>query len=40
MVILTEWSELRTLDLTCMANKLEVARIANLRNVYSEEKSK
>ena len=40
MVILTEWNEFRVLDLTKMAKKMEIARMADLRNVYSEEEAK
>ena len=40
VVILTEWNEFRALDLTKMAKKMEVARMADLRNVYSEEEAK
>ena len=40
VVILTEWNEFRALDLTKMAKKMDVARMADLRNVYSEEEAK
>jgi UDPglucose 6-dehydrogenase len=40
VVILTEWNEFRALDLTKMAKKMEIARMADLRNVYSEEEAK
>ena len=40
VVILTEWNEFRVLDLTKMAKKMEIARMADLRNVYSEEEAK
>ena len=40
VVILTEWNEFRALDLTKLAKKMEVARMADLRNVYSEEEAK
>ena len=40
VVIRTEWNEFRALDLTKLAKKMEVARMADLRNVYSEEEAK
>jgi UDPglucose 6-dehydrogenase len=40
VVILTEWNEFRALDLTKMAKKMETPRMADLRNVYSEEEAK
>jgi UDPglucose 6-dehydrogenase len=40
VVILTEWNEFRALDLTKMAKKMETPRMADLRNVYSEQEAK
>jgi UDPglucose 6-dehydrogenase len=40
VVILTEWNEFRALDLTKMAKKMDTPRMADLRNVYSEEEAK
>lgn len=37
VVILTEWNEFRALDLAKLAKKMEMPRMADLRNVYSEE---
>jgi len=34
VVILTEWNEFRALDLPKLAKRMEVARMADLRNVY------
>ncbi len=39
VVILTEWNEFRALDLCKLAKKMEVARMADLRNVYSQEEA-
>ena len=39
VVILTEWNEFRALDLAKMVKKMEVPRMADLRNVYSEEEA-
>jgi UDPglucose 6-dehydrogenase len=39
VVILTEWNEFRALDLTKLAKKMDVARMADLRNVYSAEEA-
>ncbi len=39
VVILTEWNEFRALDLEKLAKKMEVARMADLRNVYSQEEA-
>jgi len=39
LVILTEWNEFRALDLAKMVKKMETARIADLRNVYSEDEA-
>ncbi|MCB2095927.1 MAG: UDP-glucose/GDP-mannose dehydrogenase family protein [Rhodobacteraceae bacterium] len=36
VVILTEWNEFRALDLERMARSMAAARMADLRNVYSE----
>ncbi|WP_126978188.1 UDP-glucose dehydrogenase family protein [Frigidibacter oleivorans] len=36
VVILTEWNEFRALDLGRMAGRMTTARMADLRNVYSE----
>lgn len=36
VVILTEWNEFRALDLKRLARKMSTARMADLRNVYSE----
>ena len=40
VVILTEWNEFRALDLEKLVKKMEVPRMADLRNVYSEEEAK
>ena len=40
VVMLTEWNEFRALDLAKMAKKMETPRMADLRNVYSEEEAK
>ena len=40
LVLLTEWNEFRALDLSKMVKKMEVARMADLRNVYSDEEAK
>ena len=37
VVILTEWNEFRALDLGRMAERMAVARMADLRNIYSDE---
>jgi UDPglucose 6-dehydrogenase len=39
VVILTEWNEFRGLDLERMARKMNTARMADLRNVYSREEA-
>jgi len=39
VVILTEWNEFRALDLDKLAKKMETARLADLRNVYSLEEA-
>ncbi len=39
VVILTEWNEYRGLDLDRMARKMATARMADLRNVYSQEEA-
>lgn len=36
VVILTEWNEFRAMDLTVLAKKMDLPRMADLRNVYSE----
>jgi UDPglucose 6-dehydrogenase len=36
VVILTEWNEFRALDLERLAKKMTTARMADLRNIYSE----
>ncbi|AQS49019.1 MULTISPECIES: UDP-glucose/GDP-mannose dehydrogenase family protein [Thioclava] len=36
VVILTEWNEFRALDLQKIATTMETARMADLRNIYSE----
>ena len=40
VVLLTEWNEFRALDLAKMVKKMEVPRMADLRNVYSEQEAK
>ncbi len=40
MVILTQWNEFRALDLKRMAKKMNVPRLADLRNIYSEKDAK
>ncbi|GAB5449034.1 UDP-glucose dehydrogenase family protein [Gymnodinialimonas sp.] len=40
VVILTEWNEFRALDLTKLAKKMAVPRMADLRNVYSPRDAK
>ncbi|NEY92115.1 UDP-glucose dehydrogenase family protein [Tabrizicola oligotrophica] len=40
VVVLTEWNEFRALDLGKIVKKMEVPRMADLRNVYSEEEAK
>lgn len=35
LVILTEWNEFRALDLKRLAKKMNVAKLADLRNIYS-----
>ncbi len=37
VVILTEWNEFRALDLSRLAGSMAVARMADLRNIYSAE---
>jgi UDPglucose 6-dehydrogenase len=39
VVILTEWNEFRALDLEKLAKKMELARMADLRNVYSQDEA-
>ena len=36
LVILTEWNEFRALDLTRLAKCMRSAKLADLRNIYSE----
>ena len=40
VVVLTEWNEFRALELGKIVKKMEVPRMADLRNVYSEEEAK
>ncbi len=40
IVILTQWNEFRALDLKRIAKKMNVARLADLRNIYSEKDAK
>ncbi|WP_264214786.1 UDP-glucose dehydrogenase family protein [Leisingera thetidis] len=40
VVLLTEWNEFRALDLKKLARKMEVPRMADLRNVYSAKAAK
>ncbi|MDH5531283.1 MAG: nucleotide sugar dehydrogenase, partial [Paracoccaceae bacterium] len=40
VVILTEWNEFRALDLSRIANSMNTARMADLRNVYSDKDAK
>ena len=37
LVILTEWNEFRALNLKEIAKKMRSARLADLRNIYTEE---
>lgn len=39
-VILTEWNEFRALDLKKLARKMEVPRLADLRNIYTAKDAK
>lgn len=39
-VILTEWNEFRALDLKKLARKMEIPRLADLRNVYNAKEAK
>ncbi len=39
VVLLTEWNEFRALDLEKLAKKMDMARMADLRNVYSAEEA-
>ena len=39
VVLLTEWNEFRALDLEKLAKKMDLARMADLRNVYSAEEA-
>lgn len=40
VVLLTEWNEFRALDLKKLARKMEVPRMADLRNIYSPKAAK
>ncbi|MCK8485232.1 UDP-glucose/GDP-mannose dehydrogenase family protein [Aliiroseovarius sp. S2029] len=40
VVILTEWNEFRALDLKRLARRMETARMADLRNIYSPKDAK
>ncbi|UWQ56496.1 UDP-glucose/GDP-mannose dehydrogenase family protein (plasmid) [Leisingera caerulea] len=40
VVLLTEWNEFRALDLKKLARKMEVPRMADLRNIYSPKTAK
>ena len=40
VVLLTEWNEFRALDLKKLARKMEVPRMADLRNIYSPKSAK
>ncbi len=40
VVLLTEWNEFRALDLKKLAKKMEVARMVDLRNIYSGREAK
>ncbi|WP_432448303.1 UDP-glucose dehydrogenase family protein [Aliiroseovarius marinus] len=40
VVILTEWNEFRALDLKRLAKRMETARMADLRNIYSPKDAK
>jgi UDPglucose 6-dehydrogenase len=40
VVILTEWNEFRALDLKKLANKMNTAQMADLRNIYSATEAK
>ncbi|MBQ4824433.1 UDP-glucose/GDP-mannose dehydrogenase family protein [Leisingera sp. HS039] len=40
VVLLTEWNEFRALDLKKLARKMEVPRMADLRNIYSSKSAK
>jgi len=40
VVLLTEWNEFRALDLKKLARKMEVPRMADLRNIYSAKAAK
>ncbi|WP_422026140.1 UDP-glucose dehydrogenase family protein [Roseovarius sp.] len=37
LVILTEWNEFRALDLSMLARKMNIPRLADLRNIYGAE---
>ncbi|MEO5620448.1 MAG: UDP-glucose/GDP-mannose dehydrogenase family protein [Cypionkella sp.] len=40
VVVLTEWNEFRAMDLEKLAAKMALPRMADLRNIYSEEEAK
>lgn len=40
VVILTEWNEFRAMDLERLARKMELPRMADLRNIYSADEAK
>ena len=40
VVILTEWNEFRAMDLEKLAKKMQLPRMADLRNIYSEDEAK
>ncbi|GAA6194408.1 UDP-glucose 6-dehydrogenase [Phaeobacter gallaeciensis] len=40
VVLLTEWNEFRALDLKQLAKKMDVPRMVDLRNIYSEKSAK
>jgi UDPglucose 6-dehydrogenase len=40
VVLLTEWNEFRAMDLEKLAKKMQVPRMADLRNIYSEDEAK
>ncbi len=40
VVLLTEWNEFRAMDLEKLAKKMQLPRMADLRNIYSEDEAK
>jgi UDPglucose 6-dehydrogenase len=40
LVILTEWNEFRALDLSRLARKMNIPRLADLRNIYAPKEAK